>query len=166
MTKISHITTESNKIQAERLILDEDEGVNWPPHFYLESVQERLEKCDISTLPSKENLLDVMIMLSMWLADVVTLCIDNYKALDETWDGLKRDLWYSPKYSWYCTGYSKTKKETGIGESRPFLSMEKNPLRAKELLTWIQKAIPEKFRFLRKNKSGIVNVNPINLILS
>jgi hypothetical protein len=43
--------------------------------------------------------------------------------------------------------------------------MEKNPLRAKELLTWIQKAIPEKFTFLRKNKSGIVNVNPINLTL-
>ena len=32
-TKISHITTESNKIQAERLILNKDEGVDWPPHF-------------------------------------------------------------------------------------------------------------------------------------
>ena len=43
--------------------------------------------------------------------------------------------------------------------------MEKNLLRVKELLTWIQKAIPEKFT-LRKNKSGIVNVNPINLTLA
>jgi hypothetical protein len=33
------------------------------------------------------------------------------------------------------------------------------------LLTWIQKAIPEKFTFLQKNKSSIVNVNPINLTL-
>ena len=162
-TKIPHITTESNKIQAERLILDEDEGVDWPEHFYLKPIQERFEKCDISSSPSKENLLE---MLCMRLADVVTLCIDNYEALDETWGGLKRDLWYSPKYSWYCTGYSKTKEETGIGEPRPFLSMEKNPLRVKELLTWIQKAIPEKFRFLQKNKSDIVNVNPINLILA
>ena len=75
---------ESNKIQAEQLILNEDEGVDWPSHFYLKLVQERLEKCDISTLPSKKNLLDVMIMLSIRSADVVTLCIDNYEALDET----------------------------------------------------------------------------------
>ena len=61
VTKIPHITTESNKIQAEWLILNEDEGVNWPPHFYLKPVQERLEKCDISTSLSKENLVNAMI---------------------------------------------------------------------------------------------------------
>ncbi|CAG8757511.1 11425_t:CDS:2 [Rhizophagus irregularis] len=76
------------------------------------------------------------------------------------------EIWYDPKYSWNCTGYSKTKEETGVGEPRPFLSMEKDPIRAKEFLAWIQKAIPEKFTFLRKNKSGIVNVDPINLILA
>ncbi|GES86469.1 hypothetical protein GLOIN_2v1876937 [Rhizophagus clarus] len=157
-TKIPHITTESNKIQARRLVLDEDEGVDWPEHFLLEPVQERLEKCDFSLSPSKEDLVDVMIMLSMRPADVATLRIDKYEASDE--------IWYDPKYSWYCTGYSKTKEETGVGEPRPFLSMEKNPVRAREFLTWIQKAIPEKFTFLRKNKSGIVNVNPINLILA
>jgi len=90
-------------------------------------------------------------------ADVAGLCIDRYEASDE--------IWYDPDYSWYCTGYSKT-KETGVGEPRPFLSMEKDPIRAKEFLTWIQKAIPEKFPFLRKNKSDIVNVNPINLTLA
>ncbi|RIA86455.1 hypothetical protein C1645_829276 [Glomus cerebriforme] len=147
MTKIPYITTKLNKIQAEWLILDEDEGVDWPPYFYLEPVQKRLEKCDISILPSKENLLDIMIIIRRDMG------------------GLKRDLWYSPKYSWYCTGYSKTKKETGIEEPQLFLLMEKNLLQAKELLTWIQKAISEKFYFLQKNKSDIVNVNPINLIL-
>ena len=44
--------------------------------------------------------------------------------------------------------------------------MEKDPIRAKELLTWIQNAIPEKFTFLQKNRSGIVNVNPINTTIA
>ncbi|PKK58053.1 hypothetical protein RhiirC2_796938 [Rhizophagus irregularis] len=158
VTKIPHITTESNKIQARQLVLDEDEGVDWPEHFLLEPVQERLEKCDFSLSPSKEDLVDVMIMLSMRPADVAGLSIDKYEASDE--------IWYDPKFSWYCTGYSKTKEETGVGEPRPFLSMEKDPIRAKEFLAWIQKAIPEKFTFLQKNKSGIVNVNPINLVLA
>ena len=156
-TKIPHITTESNKIQARWLVLDKFEGVDWPEHFFLEPVQERLEKCDFSLSPSKEDLVDVMIMLCMRPADVAGLCIDRYEASDE--------IWYDPDYSWYCTGYSKT-KETGVGEPRPFLSIEKDPIRAKEFLTWIQKAIPEKFPFLRKNKSDIVNVNPINLTLA
>ncbi|GES96004.1 hypothetical protein GLOIN_2v1876937 [Rhizophagus clarus] len=64
---------------------------------------------------------------------MATLRIDKYEISDE--------IWYDPKYSWYCTGYSKTKEETG-------------------------KAISEKFTFLRKNKSSIVNVNPINLTLA
>src|SRR5437763_6840789 len=106
-TKIPHITTESNKIQARRLVLEKFEGVDWPEHFFLEPVQERLEKCDFSLSPSKEYLVDVMIMLSMRPADVAGLCIDRYEASDE--------IWYNPDYSWYCTGYSKTKK-TGVGE--------------------------------------------------
>ena len=81
--KISHITTESNKIQARQLVLEKFEGVNWPEHFFLEPVQERLEKCDFSLSPSKEDLVDVMIMLCMRSADVVGLCIDRYKASDE-----------------------------------------------------------------------------------
>ncbi|GET01094.1 hypothetical protein GLOIN_2v1876937 [Rhizophagus clarus] len=113
---------------------DRDEGVDWPEHFLLEPVQERLEKY------------------------VATLRIDKYEASDE--------IWYDPKYFWYCTGYSKTKEETGVGKPRPFLSIKKDPIRAKEFLAWIQKAIPEKFTFLQKNKSGIVNMNPINLILA
>jgi hypothetical protein len=82
-TKIPHITTESNKIQARRLVLDEDEGVDWPEHFLLEPVQERLKKCDFSLSPSKEDLVDVMIMLSMRASDVATLRIDKYEASDE-----------------------------------------------------------------------------------
>ncbi|RGB26733.1 hypothetical protein C1646_674550 [Rhizophagus diaphanus] len=155
--KIPHITTELNKIQARQLVLDKFEGVNWPEYFFLKPVQKRLEKCDFFLSPSKEDLVDIMILLCMQLADITGLCIDRYEASNE--------IWYNPDYSWYCTSYSKT-KETGVGESQPFLSMEKNPIRAKEFLTWIQKAIPEKFLLLRKNKSNIVNINPINLTLA
>ncbi|RGB25043.1 hypothetical protein C1646_772283 [Rhizophagus diaphanus] len=55
-TKIPHITTESNKIQAYQHIFDEDEGFECSEHYYLEKVQEKLKKCDISSSPSKKNL--------------------------------------------------------------------------------------------------------------
>ncbi len=97
-------------------------------------------------------------MLCIQPADVAGLYIDKYEALDE--------IWYDSDYFRYCTGYSKIKEETEVGEPWPFLSMEKNPIQAKEFLTWIQKVILEKFPFLRKNKSDIVNVNLINLILA
>ncbi|CAB4374027.1 unnamed protein product [Rhizophagus irregularis] len=130
-TKIPHITTESNKIQAHRYIFDEDEGFECPEHYYLEKVQERLEKCDISSSPFKKNLVDIMIMLSILPADITGLSIDKYDTSDE--------MWYKSNY---------------------------NPIRVKELLTWIQNAIPEKFTFLQKNHSGIVNVNPINTTIA
>ena len=59
------MTTESNESQARRFVLDKFEDVDWSEHFFLEPVQERLEKCDFSLSPSKEDLVDVMIMLSM-----------------------------------------------------------------------------------------------------
>jgi len=43
--------------------------------------------------------------------------------------------------------------------------MEKNPLRAKELLIWIQKSIPKRFSFLIKDEDGDVNVHLINNFL-
>ena len=50
--------------------------------------------------------------------------------------------WYKEGYSWYCTGYLKSKGEKKKNPPpRPFLSIEKNPERARELLTWIRDAI-------------------------
>ena len=70
-------------------------------------------------------------MLCMRPADVKNLCINYYKSNNDS-------EWYNSKYSWY-TGYAKNKNN----EPRPFLSMENNPERSRELLIWIQKAIPE-----------------------
>ena len=44
--------------------------------------------------------------------------------------------------------------------------MEKNPVRARELLTWIQKAIAKRFPFLLMGEDDNVNVYPINNFLA
>ncbi|CAG8720579.1 7713_t:CDS:2, partial [Dentiscutata erythropus] len=53
-----------------------------------------------------------------------------------------------------------------VKEPRPFLSIEKNPIQARELLIWIQKSIPDKFFFSLKDKNGNTNVAPLNQFLS
>src|SRR5438128_8811860 len=102
-----------------------------------------------------QNLIDIMIMLCMRPADVKGLCINYYKPNNVS-------NWYNSEYSWYYTGYAKNKNN----EPRPFLSMEKNPVRARELLIWIQKAIPKRFPFLSKGEDDNVNVYPINNFLA
>ncbi|CAG8703279.1 12644_t:CDS:2 [Cetraspora pellucida] len=115
-----------NQIQK----LEFNEKYDCPEFFYLENVQKRLKDCNITNSPTMQNLIDIMIMLSMRLADVANLRIDYYKPSNADW--------YDPKYSWYCTGYAKNKQD----ESRPLVSMKKDSLLARELLIWIQKAIP------------------------
>nr|CAG8610047.1 15866_t:CDS:1 [Entrophospora candida] len=147
------ITIASNKEQRGRQERREDEGYDCPEFFTLEKVQGRLQKCDTANPPTIQNLIDIMVMLCMRPADVRNLHIDQYNSNNAEW--------YDPKYSWYCTGYAKNKND----EPRPFVSMEKDPLRAIELLTWIQKSIPERFPFLVKDEDGDVNVHPINNFL-
>ncbi|CAG8492569.1 17933_t:CDS:2 [Dentiscutata erythropus] len=148
------ITRRSNKEQAINQELREDEEYDCPEFFYLENVQKRLKDCNITNSPTMQNLMDIMIMLSIRSADVANLCVDYYKPSNTDW--------YDPKYSWYCTGYAKNKKD----EPRPLVSMEKDPLLARELLIWIQKAIPNEFPFLIRDKDGDVNVHPINNFLA
>ncbi|CAG8822940.1 23895_t:CDS:1, partial [Dentiscutata erythropus] len=82
-------------------------------------------------------LADVIMMLSMRPAEVATLCIIHYEPSESN-----PPKWYKPSYSWYCIGYIKNKGEAKNNpEPQQFLYMEKNPERAKELLTWIQDTI-------------------------
>ncbi|CAG8817213.1 10794_t:CDS:1, partial [Dentiscutata erythropus] len=53
-----------------------------------------------------------------------------------------------------------------VEELRPFLSIEKNPIQARELLIWIQRSIPDKFSFLLKDKNRNTNIAPLNQFLS
>ncbi|CAG8641238.1 8034_t:CDS:2 [Paraglomus brasilianum] len=151
---IPDITQRSNKEQAINQELREDKGYDCPEFFYLENVQKRLKDCNTANSPTMQNLMDIMIMLCMRPADVATLRINHYSPSNEEW--------YDPKYSWYCTGYAKNKNN----EPRPFVSMEKDPLLARELLIWIQKAITNEFPFLMRDKDGDVNVYPINNFLT
>ena len=73
----------------------------------------------------------------MRLAEVSSLQINYYEI-----NPSNPLVWYKNDYSWYCTGYAKNKgKNKDNPEPRPFLSIEKDPERARTLLIWIQKAI-------------------------
>ena len=76
-----------------------------------------------------QDLADVIVMLSMRPAEVSSLQIINYKP-----DSEDLPAWYKAGYSWYCTGCRKQRDKL---MPMRLLSMEKDPERARELLTWI-----------------------------
>ncbi|RIB08433.1 hypothetical protein C2G38_2211653 [Gigaspora rosea] len=156
--KLPNITQASNKIQKRKLEQGLISRPKMPKHFSLEeglrrlqnirttetpTLQDladglrRLQNIRTTETPTLQDLADVIMMLSMRPAKATTLRIIHYEP-DES-NPLE---WYNPDYSWYCTGYIKNKGEAkNNSEPRPFLSMEKNPECARELLTWIQNAI-------------------------
>ena len=71
------LTCLSNKIQKERSKQCEDEGIHFLDHFSLESVKERLDSYDVSNIPDKQALADVMIMLCIRPAEIKDLRISN-----------------------------------------------------------------------------------------
>ncbi|CAB4430326.1 unnamed protein product [Rhizophagus irregularis] len=116
-TKIPDTTCSANKIQKKNILLRENEGIYYPDHFSLESVKERLDSYDMSNIPDKQALADVMIMLCIRPAKIKDLRISNRGV----------------------TGYSKNRGQQDI--PRVFRSLEKKEERAKQLLVWIQGAI-------------------------
>jgi hypothetical protein len=116
-TFIPDTTRSANKLQKEKSLLREDEGIDFPDHFSLESVKERLDMYDVSKAPDLQALADVTIMLCIRPAEIKTLRISN--------GGV--------------TGYAKNRGQQDI--PRVFRSLEKNEERASQLLTWIQEAI-------------------------
>src|SRR6266542_6611880 len=133
-----------------------------PIYFSLVNVSKRIQNMDISKIPTRENLADVVVMLSMRPAEVRSLQINYYEP-----DPSNIPAWYKDGYSWYCTGYLKSRGEKKKNpEPRPFLSIKKNPERARELLTWIQDAIKAgKLRDPVYTESGIRNAWPFNEFL-
>ncbi|CAG8822053.1 20270_t:CDS:2 [Gigaspora margarita] len=111
------VTRLSNKIQKEHSEQRENEGINFPDHFLLESVKERLNLYDVSNIPDKQALADIMIMLCIRPSEIKSLRISNGSV----------------------TGYAKNRGQQDI--PRVFRSLEKNEDRARQLLIWIQEAI-------------------------
>jgi integrase len=116
-TKFPDITEDANKIQRDNQKKAEANRIDYPDHFTLESVRERLDSYDVYTLPDLQALADVMIMLCIRPAELTTLRITDVGV----------------------TGYAKNRGQSDI--PRKFRSMEKNQEQVKELLTWIQNSI-------------------------
>ena len=70
-------TCASNKIQKEHRVQRENEGIDFPDHFSLESVKEKLDSYDVSNTPDVQALADVMIMLCIRPAEIKDLRISN-----------------------------------------------------------------------------------------
>ncbi|CAG8672187.1 14548_t:CDS:2 [Cetraspora pellucida] len=136
--KLLGVTTASNKIQKEWTEQDvANNQLKIPPHFSLEKGLKRIQNIDTTKDPLLQDLANVIMMLCMRPAEVFSLQIDHYEV-----DPSNSSAWYKNGYSWYCTEYAKNKGENKDDpEPRPFLSMEKNPERARALLIWIQEAI-------------------------
>ncbi|CAG8450034.1 15826_t:CDS:2 [Cetraspora pellucida] len=71
------ITRLSNKVQKEHSKQYENKRIDFPDHFLLESVKERLDKYDVSNISDKQALTDVMIMFCIHLAEIKNLRISN-----------------------------------------------------------------------------------------
>ncbi|CAG8614912.1 24342_t:CDS:2 [Dentiscutata erythropus] len=71
------ITRSSNKIQKERSEKRKNEGIDFPDHFSLESVKERLDLYDVSNIPDKQALADVMIMLCIRPTEIKNLSLEK-----------------------------------------------------------------------------------------
>jgi hypothetical protein len=77
--KDSKITTASNKIQQERTEKHLADPDKTPDHFTFEKMFRRLQNIDTFKIPSMQDLVDVIVMLSMRPAEVSSLQIINYK---------------------------------------------------------------------------------------
>ncbi|CAG8646069.1 9514_t:CDS:2, partial [Paraglomus occultum] len=76
-TKFPDITEDANKIQRNNRKKAETKRINYPDHFTLESVKERLDSYDTSTVPDVQALADVMIMLCIRPAELTSLRITD-----------------------------------------------------------------------------------------
>ena len=74
---ILKITCSGIKIQKDRSGQRENEGIDFPDHFSLESVKERLDGYDVSNVLNIQALADIMIMLCVRPAEIKTLRISN-----------------------------------------------------------------------------------------
>ena len=95
---------ESNKIQKKRTKKRMANPDRIPIHFSLANVSKRIQNMDVSKIPTREDLADVIVMLSM--RPERSLQINHYEL-----EPSNIPAWYKEGYSWYCTGYLKSRGE-------------------------------------------------------
>src|SRR3954451_8448218 len=99
---------ESNKIQRKRTKKRMAKAPRIPKHFSLANVSKRIQNMDVSKIPTREDLADVIIILSMRPLEITSLQIKYYEPDEQLGiDLLNIPAWYKEEYSWYCTGYKK-----------------------------------------------------------
>ncbi len=76
-TKNLKTTKLSNKIQKECNEQRKNERLHYPDHFSLKSVKEKLDEYDVSNIPDKQALADIMIILCICPAKIKNLRISN-----------------------------------------------------------------------------------------
>jgi hypothetical protein len=128
-------------------------GIDLDVYFNLEPVQKRLANYDTRKPPEEkeeepyENMIaDIIIMLSLRPAEFMKLKIQKYSPQEPP------PKWWVPGSEWYITGYKKSRGQEYV--PREYLSMEKNPERAKELLEWAQEAVRKKNNTRSGQKRG------------
>src|SRR4051794_32200501 len=70
---------ESNKIQRKRTKKRMAKAPRIPKHFSLANVSKRIQNMDVSKIPTREDLADIIIMLSMRPSEVTSLRIKHYE---------------------------------------------------------------------------------------
>ncbi|CAG8648103.1 31914_t:CDS:2, partial [Gigaspora margarita] len=76
-TKFSDFTEEANKIQKNNRKKAEDNRIDYPDEFTLESVKERLDAYNLKTSPNYWALADIMVMLCIHSVELTTLRITD-----------------------------------------------------------------------------------------
>jgi len=104
--KDKDLIQDSNKIQKERTKKRMANPNRIPIYFSLANVSKRIQNMDIFKISTRENLMDVIVMLSMRPVEVRSLQINIYEP-----DSLNIPSWYKKGYSWYYTGYLKNRGE-------------------------------------------------------
>ncbi|CAG8724397.1 10621_t:CDS:2, partial [Gigaspora margarita] len=99
VTKFPDITKEANEIQQnQRKFVEAFEKIDYPDHFTLESVKERLDKYDISTLPDIQALADIILMLCIRPAKLTSLRITDAGPGVKWFNRFLKDYSLIPKY--------------------------------------------------------------------
>jgi hypothetical protein len=104
--KDKDLIQESNKIQKKQTKKRMANPDRIPIHFSLANVSKRIQNMDVSKIPTNEDLADVIVMLSMRPEEVRSLQINHYEP-----DHSNIPAWYKEGYSWYCTGYLKSREK-------------------------------------------------------
>jgi len=92
--KDKDLIQESNKIQKKRTKKQMANPDRIPIHFSMARVSKRLQNMDVSKIPTREDLADVIVMLSMRPAEVRSLQINHYQL-----DPSNIPAWYKEGYS-------------------------------------------------------------------